>query len=61
MSSDKYIHTEVEDSIYAYWEKNQLFKPKKNTKKFSVTLGGGITTENFFVFFLGLNNWFFSQ
>ena len=33
MSSDKYIHSEVEDNIYAYWEKNELFKPKKNIKQ----------------------------
>jgi len=32
MSNDKYIHSEVEDDIYAYWEKNELFKPKKNTQ-----------------------------
>ena len=31
MNSDKYIHSEVEDNIYTYWEKNELFKPKKNT------------------------------
>ena len=36
MNSDKYIHSEVEDNIYSYWEKNELFKPKKNslTKRF---------------------------
>ena len=34
MSSDKYIHSEVEDNIYAYWEKNELFKPKKNKLAF---------------------------
>ena len=33
MSSDKYIHSEVENKIYSYWEKNNLFKPKKNIKK----------------------------
>ena len=38
MSSDKYIHTDVEDKIYAYWESNQLFKPKSNSKKFSVVI-----------------------
>jgi valyl-tRNA synthetase len=38
MSNDKYIHTEVEDKIYSYWEKNNLFKPTKNTKKFSVVI-----------------------
>ena len=30
MSNDKYIHSEVEDKIYSYWEKNDLFKPKEN-------------------------------
>ena len=30
MESDKYIHSKVEDKIYAYWEKNELFKPQKN-------------------------------
>ena len=35
MSNDKYIHTDVEDKIYSYWEKNNLFKPTKNKKKFS--------------------------
>ncbi len=32
MSNDKYIHSEVEDKIYSYWEKNKLFKhnDKKN-------------------------------
>ena len=38
MSSDKYIHTEVENKIYSYWEKNDLFKPKKNSKKFSIVI-----------------------
>ena len=38
MSSDKYIHSEVEDNIYTYWEKNELFKPKKNTKKYSIVI-----------------------
>ena len=38
MSSDKYIHTEVENRIYSYWEKNELFKPKKNSKKFSIVI-----------------------
>ncbi len=38
MSSDKYIHTEVESKIYSYWEKNNLFKPKKNKKKFSIVI-----------------------
>ena len=34
MSNDKYIHTDVEDKIYSYWEKNNLFKPKKIRKNF---------------------------
>ncbi len=38
MSNDKYIHTDVEDKIYSYWEKNNLFKPTKNKKKFSVVI-----------------------
>ncbi len=38
MSSDKYNHTDVENRIYSYWVKNQLFKPKKNKKKFSIVI-----------------------
>mgnify|MGYP001333022437 CR=1 FL=1 len=38
MSSDKYNHSEVENRIYKYWEKNNLFKPKKNKKKFSIVI-----------------------
>ncbi len=38
MSLDKYIHSDVEDLIYSYWEKNNLFKPKKNKKKFSIVI-----------------------
>ena len=38
MSSDKYNHLEVENRIYSYWEKNKLFKPKKNKKKFSIVI-----------------------
>ena len=38
MNSDKYIHSEVEDNIYSYWEKNELFKPKKNSKKYSIVI-----------------------
>jgi len=38
MDSNKYIHLEVEDNIYSYWEKNELFKPKKNSKKFSIVI-----------------------
>ena len=38
MSSDKYNHNEVENRIYSYWVKNELFKPKKNRKKFSIVI-----------------------
>ena len=38
MISDKYIHSKVEDKIYSYWEKNKLFKPQKNSKKFSIVI-----------------------
>ena len=38
MSADKYIHSKVEDKIYSYWEKNNLFKPKLNKKKFSIVI-----------------------
>ena len=38
MSSDKYNHSEVENRIYQYWEKNKLFRPKKNKKKFSIVI-----------------------
>ncbi|MDC1033675.1 valine--tRNA ligase, partial [Candidatus Pelagibacter sp.] len=38
MSSDKYIHSDIEDKIYSYWEKNDLFKPKENLKKFSIVI-----------------------
>ncbi len=38
MSSDKYIHSDVEDKIYSYWEKNELFKPRDNSKKFSIVI-----------------------
>ncbi len=38
MSSDKYIHSDVENRIYSYWEKNALFKPKENSKKFSIVI-----------------------
>jgi len=38
MSADKYIHSKVEDKIYSYWEKNNLFKPRLNKKKFSIVI-----------------------
>jgi valyl-tRNA synthetase len=38
MSEDKYVHSEVENKIFSYWEKNNLFKPTKNKKKFSIVI-----------------------
>ena len=38
MDSDKYLHSNVENKIYSYWEKNNLFKPKPNSKKFSIVI-----------------------
>ncbi len=38
MSFDKYEHNNVENRIYDYWEKNELFKPKENSKKFSIVI-----------------------
>jgi len=38
MSNDKYTHSDVEDKIYSYWEKNNLFKPTSNKKKFSIVI-----------------------
>ena len=38
MNTDKYNHAQIENNIYSYWEKNNLFKPKKNKKKFSIVI-----------------------
>ena len=38
MSGNNYNHSEVEDKIFTYWEKNRLFEPKKNKKKFSIVI-----------------------
>ncbi len=38
MSLDKYNHSKVENRIYSYWEKNKLFQPRKNKKKFSIVI-----------------------
>ncbi len=38
MSSDKYIHKNVENKIYSYWEENNLFKPRSNKKQFSIVI-----------------------
>jgi len=39
MQNSNYNHLTIEKKIYAYWEKNNFFKPKKNKKKyFSVVI-----------------------
>ena len=39
MENSNYNHTNIEEEIYNYWEKNNFFKPKKNTKKhFSIVI-----------------------
>jgi len=38
MSLAKYNHKKAEKRIYSYWEKNNLFKPKKNKKAFSLVI-----------------------
>ena len=38
MSLSKYNHKKVESRIYSFWEKNNLFKPKKNKKAFSIVI-----------------------
>ena len=34
MDNSKYNHSVSEDKVYKYWEKNKLFKPKKNKRNF---------------------------
>ena len=38
MNNSKYEHLKAEDRIYNYWEKNELFKPQENKKKFSIVI-----------------------
>ena len=38
MKNLSYNHQNVENVIYKYWEKNKLFVPKKNKKKFSIVI-----------------------
>ena len=38
MENNKYDHLLSESKIYDYWEKNNLFKPKKNKKKYSIVI-----------------------
>ena len=39
MQNSNYNHTNIENEIYNYWEKNKFFKPKKNKKKhFSIVI-----------------------
>ena len=46
MSGNNYNHSEVEDKIYSNWEKNRLFQPKKNKKKFSIVIPPPNVTGN---------------
>jgi len=34
MENSNYNHTNIENEIYNYWEKNKFFKPKRNNKKY---------------------------
>ena len=39
MQNSNYNHSDIENKIYQYWEKNKFFKPKKNTKNhFSIVI-----------------------
>ena len=38
MAQSKYNHKISESKVYSYWEKNKLFKPKKNKKSFSIVI-----------------------
>jgi len=38
MENSNYNHTNIEEEIYNYWEKNNFFKPKKNKKHFSIVI-----------------------
>ena len=38
MGLGKYNHKKVENRIYSYWEKNKLFKPRKNKKTCSIVI-----------------------
>ena len=38
MDKSKYDHFQAENRIYDYWEKNELFKPQENKKKFSIVI-----------------------
>ena len=39
MQNSNYNHTNIENEIYEYWEKNKFFQPRKNKKKhFSIVI-----------------------
>jgi valyl-tRNA synthetase len=38
MDKNSYNHNLAEDKIYKYWEKNELFKPRSNSLKYSVVI-----------------------
>jgi len=47
MENSKYNHTNIENEIYNYWEKNKFFKPRKNNKKhFSIVMPPPNVTGN---------------
>ena len=47
MQNSNYNHTNIENEIYNYWEKNKFFKPKKNKKKhFSIVIPPPNVTGN---------------
>ena len=45
MDNSKYDHLKAEDNIYNYWEKNDLFKPKHNTKKYTASVIDNVGVE----------------
>ena len=48
MLEENYNHLDIEDKIYAFWESNKLFEPKKNYKKkyFSIVIPPPNVTGN---------------
>ena len=49
MLEENYNHLDIEDKIYAFWESNKLFEPKKNNKKkyFSIVIPPPNVTGNY--------------
>lgn len=48
MFEENYNHLDIEDKIYAFWERHKLFEPKKNNKKkyFSIVIPPPNVTGN---------------